>query len=58
MASNMGVFRIIPGNAVPHVLGNPRLSNQRELGLRRRLLLAGLGALTSEVQRPTRFLAD
>lgn len=58
IASNMGVFRIIPGKAVPHVLGDPRLSIERELGLRRRLLQAGLGSLTSAVQRPTSFLAD
>jgi glycine/betaine/sarcosine/D-proline reductase family selenoprotein B len=58
IASNMGVFRIIPGKAVPHVLGDPRLPAEEELGLRRRLLLAGLRSLTSAVQRPTSFVAD
>lgn len=56
IASNMGVFRIISGKAVPHVLGDPRSSAEEELGLRRRMLLAGLRSLTSAVQRPTSFL--
>lgn len=54
----MGVFRIIPGKAVPHVLGDPRLIAEHELEMRRRMLLAGLGSLTSAVQRPTRFLVS
>jgi len=58
IASNMGVFRIIPGRAVPYVLGDPRLTVDEELGLRRRLLVAGLGALTSAVERPTSFPID
>ena len=58
IASNMGVYRIISGKAVPHVLGDPRSSREEELGLRRRMLMAGLKSLTSEVQRPTSFAAD
>jgi glycine/betaine/sarcosine/D-proline reductase family selenoprotein B len=58
IASNMGVFRIISGKAVPHVMGDPRSSVEEERGLRRRLLLAGLRSLTSAVQRPTSFLPD
>ena len=58
IASNMGVFRIVPGNAVPHVLGDPRITAEQELGLRRRLLLTGLRSLTSAVQRPTSFVPD
>jgi glycine/betaine/sarcosine/D-proline reductase family selenoprotein B len=58
IASNMGVFRIISGKAVPHVLGDPRSSREEELGLRRRLLQAGLKSLTSAVKRPTSFMPD
>ena len=51
----MGVYRIIPGQAVTHLMGDPAMSAEQELILRRCLVLAGLRSLTTAVDRPTSF---
>ena len=55
IAYRMGVSRIIPGKAAARLLGDPVMSGDHELILRRRLLLAGLRTLTTAVDLPPSF---
>lgn len=41
------VNRVVPGVAIPHLLGNPTLSPDEERALRRQLVLQALRALQS-----------
>ncbi len=50
--------RIIPGKAVPYLLGDPSLPADREYALRERLTLTALDALTTAVSGPTVFTAE
>ena len=53
-----GVPRVIHGQAVPYLLGDPALPPEREYALRERLTARALATLTMEVARPTVFTAD
>jgi glycine reductase len=54
----VGQSRIIPGKAIPNVLGDPSLPPEREKAYRRALVEQALKALTTEVSVPTVFKAD
>lgn len=54
----VGQSRIIPGKAIPHVLGDPHLPPDREKAYRRALVEQALKALSTEVAGPTVFKPD
>jgi glycine reductase complex component B subunit gamma len=54
----VGQSRIVPGKAIPHVLGDPKLPPEREKAYRRELVEQALRALTTEVTAPTVFKAE
>jgi glycine reductase complex component B subunit gamma len=45
----MGVYRIVPGYAINHPLGNPALPILREKEMRRRIVLTALESLSTAV---------
>ena len=51
----IGQSRIVPGKAIPYVLGDPSLPADREKAYRRSLVEQALRALTTEVTQPTLF---
>lgn len=51
----VGANRIIPAVAIPYPLGNPALTAQEELRIRRDLVMKALNALTVEVHGQTVF---
>jgi len=51
----VGQSRIVPGRAIPYVLGDPGLPPEREKVYRRALVEQGLRALATEVTEPTLF---
>jgi len=55
LAESIGPNRIIPGQAITHPLGDPRLSREEERALRRRLVERALGALQTDVPGQTVF---
>ena len=54
----IGQSRIVPGRAIPYVLGDPNLPPEREKVYRRALVEQALRALTTEVKGPTLFRAE
>lgn len=46
----VGANRIVPTIAIPHPLGNPSLSKEDEVHLRRKLVLKALKALQTPVE--------
>jgi glycine reductase len=53
--TTVGQSRIVPGRAIPWVLGDPQLPPDREKAWRRALVEQGLRALTTAVTGPTLF---
>jgi len=51
----VGANRIVPAIAIPHPLGNPKLSKEDEKALRRKLVEKALKALQTEVDGQTVF---
>ncbi len=51
----VGANRIVPAVAIPHPLGNPALSKDKEKALRREIVLKALNALTKNVDGQTVF---
>jgi len=51
----VGANRIVPAVAIPHPLGNPKLSGEEEKTLRRQLVEKALKALQVEVDSQTVF---
>jgi betaine reductase len=51
----VGANRIVPAVAIPHPLGNPKLSIQDEKALRKKLVVKALKALQTEVDDQTVF---
>jgi glycine reductase len=51
----VGANRIVPAVAIPHPLGNPKLSKEEEKALRRKLVEKALKALQTEVDGQTVF---
>ena len=52
---SVGVPRVLHGNAVPYLMGDPSLPPEREYALRERLTERALSMLTTEVTEPTLF---
>ena len=52
---SVGASRVIRGVRVPHVCGDPSLSEDKDHELRERIVETALHALTTEVSRPTLF---
>ena len=55
IAKTVGASRIIPGIAIPHVLGNPALTPEEEKALRRGIVEKAVTALSTDVYEPTIF---
>lgn len=51
----VGANRIVPAVAIPHPLGNPSLSEQEEVLLRKRLVQQALNSLTKPISEQTIF---
>jgi glycine/betaine/sarcosine/D-proline reductase family selenoprotein B len=50
---NVGAYRIVSGRAVPYVLGDPHLTPDHELALRRKQVVLGLQSLCTTITTPT-----
>lgn len=55
LAESIGPNRIIPGKAIPHPLGDPRLSKREEKEFRRAMVRRALAALETEIETQTVF---
>jgi len=55
IALTVGANRIVPGVAIPHPTGNPRLGLKDEVRIRKDLLRQALHALGSKIQTQTVF---
>lgn len=51
----MGVPRLVTGQAITSVLGDPALPPDQERALRRRIVLKAFSALATAVEQPTTF---
>ena len=51
----VGANRIVPAIAIPHPLGNPKLTMAEEKSLRRRILMTALKALSTDITDQTVF---
>ncbi len=54
----VGANRVVKGNRVEHVCGNPLLSAEDDRKLQRRIVEKALLALQTPVERPTLFELD
>lgn len=55
ISQTVGANRIVPAVAIPHPLGNPKLSPDEEKELRRTLLKKALTALLTPIEEQTVF---
>ena len=55
---SVGASRVVRGVRVPHVCGDPALSEDRDNELRVRIVTTALNALTTQVSSPTLFEPD
>ena len=55
---SVGASRVVRGVRVPHVCGDPALSEDRDHELRARMVTTALNALTTQVSSPTLFEPD
>lgn len=55
ISKTVGANRIVPAVAIPHPLGNPKLSEEEEKQLRRKLVQKALDALSTEIAEQTIF---
>ncbi|SCG82059.1 glycine reductase complex component B, gamma subunit, selenocysteine-containing [Proteiniborus sp. DW1] len=55
ISESVGANRIVPTVAIPHPVGDPSLTPDNELELRRNLVKKALGALATEVTEATQF---
>jgi len=55
ISMSVGANRIVPTVAIPHPVGDPKLSKNDERELRRRLVKTALDALATEVIEQTLF---
>ena len=58
MAMQTGANRIIAGTKIPHPCGDPNLSAEADLALRREVVKCALQALQKDVNGPTVFVPD
>ena len=55
ISESVGANRIVPTVAIPHPVGNPKLSKEDEHRLRKTLVKKALDALATEVSGQTHF---
>ena len=55
ISKTVGANRIVPAVAIPHPLGDPKMSSEDEYKLRRNIVLNALKALTTEIDEQTVF---
>ncbi len=55
ISQTVGANRIVPGVAIPHPTGDPRLEAKGELELRKVLMLKALNSLSTEITDQTVF---
>ena len=55
---SVGASRVVRGVRVPHVCGDPALSEDKDHELRARIVTTALNALTTPVSTPTLFEPD
>lgn len=55
ISQTVGANRIVPAVAIPHPLGNPKLSLEEEKEVRRNLLKKALAALQTPIEEQTVF---
>jgi glycine reductase len=55
ISQTVGANRIVPSVAIPHPLGNPKVSPEEEKELRRNLLKKALDALQTPIEEQTVF---
>lgn len=55
ISQTVGANRILPAVAIPHPTGNPELSRNEEVQLRKKLMLKALDALSTKVSEQTIF---
>jgi len=58
ISKTVGANRIVPAVAIPHPLGNPRLSEEEEKKLRRSIVEQALAALETEIDGQKVFLDE
>ena len=58
MAKQLGANRVVTGIKIIHPLGDPNLSAEADLALRREIVNTALSALQTEVDGPTIFAPD
>jgi len=46
----VGTNRIVPGVAIPHPVGNPKLGGENDRELRKDVLIRALRALTTDIE--------
>ncbi|EGL38508.1 selenoprotein B, glycine/betaine/sarcosine/D-proline reductase domain protein [Parvimonas sp. oral taxon 110 str. F0139] len=55
ISMTVGANRIVPAIAIPHPLGNPKLTAEEEYSLRMNIVKKALNALSTEVEGQTIF---
>lgn len=55
ISQTVGANRILPGVAIPYPTGDPGLSKDEELSLRKEMMLKALEALKTQVKEQTIF---
>ena len=55
ISKTVGANRIVPAVAIPHPLGDPKMSRADELNLRRKLVEKSLKALETPISEQTVF---
>ena len=55
ISESVGANRIVPTVAIPHPVGNPNLTPEGEMELRRNMVKRALDSLTINVDGPTHF---
>ena len=58
MAAQVGANRIVTGTKIPYPCGNPDVSAEADLALRREIVKCALQALQTNVKGPTVFVPE
>jgi betaine reductase len=55
MGRQLGANRIVTGTKIPHPMGNPNLTGEADLALRKEIVKTALKALQTNIEGPTIF---
>lgn len=58
VSTQIGANRVVTGTKIPHPCGDPYLSKEDDLALRREIVTCALHALETEVDESTVFVPD